>query len=268
MKIKEDNYITIQGWMRTDLDLKGNDLLVYAIIYGFSQDEGHRFKGSLQYLADWCGSSKQGISNNLKRLVESGYLQKFESEKNGIKFCEYSVNTGKNSCMVCNSVERGMQLSLTNNIDNNKDKDFISKDIKYNNTKTHDFEFGKSKEQKQSLYSKCISHIYSFSNSLSVQKYLKDFLDSLIDMKKLRGEKQFIGILDKLKSLSDNAEKQIKIIQYSIERGYATFYEMKDSGYNGSRMISSDIGNHTPQYTKEEKEQIKRGIEDGTAEEF
>ena len=34
-----DNYINIQGWMRTDLDLKGNELLVYAIIYGFSQTE-------------------------------------------------------------------------------------------------------------------------------------------------------------------------------------------------------------------------------------
>lgn len=260
MKVKEDNYITIQGWMRTELNLKGNDLLVYAIIYGFSQEEGHRFKGSLQYLADWCGSSKQGIFNNLKRLVESGYLQKFEYEQNGVKFCEYS-------CMVFNSVERGIQLSSTNNINNNIDKKSISKDIDINNTKTHDFEFGKPKEPKQSLYSKCLSHIYSFSTSLSVQQSLKTFLDSLIEMKKLRGEKQFAGILSKLASYTDSAEEQIKIIWYSIERGYATFYDPKNS-YLGSKPISSDSGRHTPQYTQAEKEEIRRGIENGTAEKF
>ena len=53
MKINPENYITIQGWMRTELELKGNDLMVYAIIYGFSQSESNRFTGSLQYLADW-----------------------------------------------------------------------------------------------------------------------------------------------------------------------------------------------------------------------
>ena len=57
-------YINIQAWMRTELDLKGNDLLVYAIIYGFSQDGDSKFSGSLQYLADWCGCTKQGILKN------------------------------------------------------------------------------------------------------------------------------------------------------------------------------------------------------------
>ena len=68
MNIKDRNYITIQAWMRTELGLKGNDLLVYAIIYGFSQVENQRFNGSLQYLADWCGATKSGIQKNLKNL--------------------------------------------------------------------------------------------------------------------------------------------------------------------------------------------------------
>ena len=52
-KVKEENYISISGWMVTRLGLKGNELLVYAIIYGFSQDDETMFTGSLQYLADW-----------------------------------------------------------------------------------------------------------------------------------------------------------------------------------------------------------------------
>ena len=88
-KIREDNYIMIQGWMVTELELKGNELLIFAIIHGFSQDGETRFTGGLQYLADWTNSTKQGISKNLKSLVNKGYIAKEEKIINGIKFCEY-----------------------------------------------------------------------------------------------------------------------------------------------------------------------------------
>ena len=31
------NYLNIQGWMVQDLELKGNELLAYALIFGFCQ---------------------------------------------------------------------------------------------------------------------------------------------------------------------------------------------------------------------------------------
>lgn len=121
-KVKNENYITIQGWMINTLNLKGNELLIYAIIYGFSQTEGQIFSGSLQYLADWTNSTKQGVSKNLKSLVEKGYLIKTDKIINGVKFCEYYA-TMLNE--VSNKVDDGiqqslippMQQSLTNNID-------------------------------------------------------------------------------------------------------------------------------------------------------
>ena len=42
-KIKNENYVVIQGWMVNELNLKGNDLMVYAIIYGFTQITGQLF---------------------------------------------------------------------------------------------------------------------------------------------------------------------------------------------------------------------------------
>ena len=33
----DNNYINIQGWMRTKLNLTDNKLIMFAIIYGFSQ---------------------------------------------------------------------------------------------------------------------------------------------------------------------------------------------------------------------------------------
>lgn len=108
MKIEPTNYMTIQGWMRTELKLTGNDLLVYAIIYGVSQDNGSRFTGSLQYLADWCGCSKQGIQKNLKNLLERGLIKKEELTVSGIKFVTYYTTE-----------LHTIQLSCTNNISNN-----------------------------------------------------------------------------------------------------------------------------------------------------
>ena len=51
-----------------NLGLRGNSLIIYAIIYGFSQVEGHYFNGSLQYLSDWTNSTRQGVIKNLKEF--------------------------------------------------------------------------------------------------------------------------------------------------------------------------------------------------------
>ena len=59
--LKDENYINIQGWMVTKLGLKGNALLIYAIIYGFSQDGESMYTGTQGYLADWTSSSKETI---------------------------------------------------------------------------------------------------------------------------------------------------------------------------------------------------------------
>ena len=68
--VKSSNFFTVQGWMLNDLELKGNDLLVYAIIYGFTQTGNQWFTGSIKYLAEWTRSTKQGIQKNLKNLLE------------------------------------------------------------------------------------------------------------------------------------------------------------------------------------------------------
>ncbi len=89
MEIKNGNYITIQKWMITKLNLAGNSLLVYAIIYEFSQREGTWYDGGLQYLANWTNSTKQGVLLNLKKLLEKGFIEKEEYKLNNIKFVKY-----------------------------------------------------------------------------------------------------------------------------------------------------------------------------------
>ena len=131
-KVKNENHIVIQGWMVNELELKGNELIIYAIIYGFSQTENQKFTGSLQYLADWTNSTKQGVIKNLKSLVEKGYIDKDEKIINGVKFCEYH-STKFNR--VLNKVEQGVKQSLMGgskkSLTNNIDIDNINNNIDY-----------------------------------------------------------------------------------------------------------------------------------------
>ena len=160
--VKDGNYILIQSWMISDLKLKGNELLIYAIIYGFSQAEGTAFTGSLQYLADWTNSTKQGILKNLKSLMEKGLVKKVGEnlQKQRVFYKAYRVlnkvdqstkfnsedidqstefnGTGKQSLIDQSTKFNGtVKQSLPNNIDNN---------INNNITTTTDQEENLSKE--------------------------------------------------------------------------------------------------------------------------
>lgn len=92
-KIKNEHYITIQEFMVRDLELSGNELIAYALIYGFSQNEESKFEGSLSYVAKWLNCSKTTAFNILNKLADDGFISKIENVKNGIKFCDYKANT-------------------------------------------------------------------------------------------------------------------------------------------------------------------------------
>lgn len=88
-RVNPDSYIVVQGWMVSELKLKGNELMIFAIIHGFSQDNAGEFTGGLQYLMDWTNSTKPTVINALKALVDKNFLVKKEIEIEGTKFCSY-----------------------------------------------------------------------------------------------------------------------------------------------------------------------------------
>lgn len=88
--VKSENYISIQGWMISELGLKNAELLIYAIIYGFSQDGYGRFRGKLAYLMDWTQASKPTVLKALDALQERGLIVKVEvPQSNGQRGVEY-----------------------------------------------------------------------------------------------------------------------------------------------------------------------------------
>lgn len=90
--MRDENYIVIQGWMRNVLKLSGNELVAYALIYGFCQDRETRFSGSLSYISDALGLTKVNARNVLLRLVEKGLLTKIDEVINGVRFCRYGIS--------------------------------------------------------------------------------------------------------------------------------------------------------------------------------
>ena len=90
-KIKNENFIAIQGFMVKELGLTGNELIAYALVYGFSQDDESEFKGSLNYVAEWLNCSRTTAFNLLNKLADDGFIKKTEKTINGVKFCNYSA---------------------------------------------------------------------------------------------------------------------------------------------------------------------------------
>ncbi len=112
--MEKHNYIVIQGWMVTDLGLKNTELVVFAVIYGFCQDGEHKFNGSLKYLQDWTGSSKNTVIKALKSLQDKNMIVKTEESIRNIKYFSYSIHPG-----VVQKLVGGGAETEPNNIDNN-----------------------------------------------------------------------------------------------------------------------------------------------------
>lgn len=112
--MKNENFITIQGWMVNELGLSGNELICFALIYGFSQNEESEFSGSLSYVAESLNMTKENARKVLLRLVEKGLVNGHGEVTHGIKLCHYSVN--KETAMGWLKQQRCMAKTAMNNI--------------------------------------------------------------------------------------------------------------------------------------------------------
>lgn len=122
-KIKNENVFHVSGWMVNELKLSGNSLMVFAIIFGFSQDGESYFTGSRKYLCDFTGASKPTIDKALNELIEKKYIYKYSEKRNDVIYNKYQVNleilnftTSKETLPPCKE-------TLPNNIEDNIDKE-------------------------------------------------------------------------------------------------------------------------------------------------
>jgi hypothetical protein len=148
--INPNAYFTVQAWMVNDLELHGNELTLYAIIYGFSQDGRSEFVGSISYIMEWLGCSRPTAIKALANLVEKGLIIKrvatngidsngykavlnlSEGRQNSLPGVVKNFNEGRQNSLpgVVKNFNEGRQNSLPNNyLDNNTDN-YLDKENK------------------------------------------------------------------------------------------------------------------------------------------
>ena len=115
MEEKESNkevgkYFTVHQFMIKELKLKNNQLMIYALIYGFSRNGDGCWHGSLDSLTDYVGITVQGAIKVLKALESKGLINKKVIYKDNVKRCEYTANFRPKK--VLNKVEKGTKQSL------------------------------------------------------------------------------------------------------------------------------------------------------------
>lgn len=261
--MKENTYITIQSWMITDLDLKGTELIVFATIYGFSQDGESRFKGSRQYLAEWCNGTTRSVQTALNSLVERGLIQKFENTVNNVKLCEYAVNFTPSEKI---SPPPSEKISL-NNIEDNNIEDSIS--INTNTTEIEDDCTSKSYSNEElrndflgsvkkstrrrnvvkrpTLFDKCVAEIDKFTDLPELREKLIQFLKIRLEVKdKPFGVESWKGMLKKLdQAVAECMREYVDVVQQSIDKGWLSFYPIANKptvGRNGDDNFGEGFG--------------------------
>ena len=89
--IKSDNHVCLSGWMINELDLSGNELIVYAVIWGFTQDGNQWCTASQAYISRWANITTRGLRKILDKLEEKGLLIKETNTcKKGLE-CKYKA---------------------------------------------------------------------------------------------------------------------------------------------------------------------------------
>lgn len=144
--VKSDNFVCLQGWMITELHLKGASLIIYAIIYSFSQDNSSYFQGSASYLSEWASVSVYTVYDILKKLCQLNLIEKIEENINGVKICNYR---SKRTPPVVKDHHPGDKRTpppvikdqldnIDNNIVNNINKKTIQKSVTYSQLRPED----------------------------------------------------------------------------------------------------------------------------------
>ncbi len=130
-----DTYFSVHSFMTDGLDLSGAELLIYALIYSFSDTE-EGFHGSQDYISQRTGICKRTVRYTLSALVKKCLLEKSTVAKKAVYkaivpdsvLAEYAANIATSSGKYCQNErqnlsrgEANIAKSVAKNAANNKD---------------------------------------------------------------------------------------------------------------------------------------------------
>lgn len=215
---------------------------------------------------EWFFSTRQNIEENTglsehfqrKALATLTAANIIEIKKKGVPATNYyRIDYDQLLMALTSSCQRREPLDVDGvDLNNNKqtkinNKPNNSKELLQNPPSEHEhFTFGKSKDKKPNLYSKCISLIDDYTTDRNLREVLIEYLKIRIEMKdKPLYLGVWKGLLNKLDREFDAGER-VAVVRQSIERGYASFFPVNSSF---SRNFINNNGTvHVPVMTEED----------------
>ena len=122
---RNSDHIVISPWMINDLGLKDKELILYALIHGFSRVGSNSvFSGNNSYMGKWLGVNKANVNRYTSSLIEKGLIERIE-EEGSIKYRAIVPNRQNNTpnhfeYTLINDDEEGNQNEYTPNQIENK----------------------------------------------------------------------------------------------------------------------------------------------------
>ena len=154
-KIDNKLYYQVAGWMINDLNLKGQELICYAIIYSLSQLGQGRYLAGLDYLASFMQCSQPTASKALKGLQDRGLIDKEEvTTDTGRRVLYYCTNPDEDEKESYRGVNKNLidgvnKKFMDNNINNKEYNNINNKRLSNDNPKV---EFSEKFEHFWKLY--------------------------------------------------------------------------------------------------------------------
>lgn len=244
--MRKDGYVVVQPWMIQDYNLKGNELLVYALIWGFSQDEQSCFYGSVSYIMDYFNLSKNTVLSILGGLEEKGLLRKWSELVNGRPTNRYAAlrpaecSSESDGCKSCTGAKNAPVQNMHSDgcksctstgaeIAPKKEKE------KANNNKPR----AGAREEPSSLTVAEVFDEFSHGGSGGLYDALMDFDQHRRELAKKDKKKLWTPLVAKkickaIKRLVDEAGVQdrtgyaIAMLNQSIENGWTGVFAVKD----------------------------------------
>lgn len=179
--MNNENYITIQGWMINELRLKGNKLILFAIIYGFSQDGNSEYFGSLSYIQNALKISRPTAISLLKRLINENLIERVSESKYRVvkKLYHQNPDTSKETLLA------GSKETLPNKYNTNNSSSIVSSDNKKSKKEEWDFYSFKPLEEIAEWYlnnKRIIKSLLSQNRAnLSDEKKIKDRMYQFVE---------------------------------------------------------------------------------------
>ena len=236
MKDIKKNYIVIQGWMPQTLNLKGNELIAYSLIYGFCQDQEGEFKGSIKYISTWMNCSKPTTLKAINGLIEKDLIIKYQEGNNGVIFNRFKINFKK-----LNSILDGGSRNFT------PSKETLPPVKKLDGGSKETLQGGSKETLPNNIIldkdniKKEFDFFFNDSNFLETFEEFKQIRKALKAPATKKAEKL---ILNKLVKFSNKDIKiAIEILERSIENGWKGVFELNSFNQQKEETTSKRVWN-------------------------